>query len=1406
MLLRPKTKRRLVILLAGLLVASVLAGALVVVQLHRLKQQHVAERAMAMAAFKQGKYHTALAGLSQYLNNNFVDAEAVRAYAISLTHVPTPDQSNLTRAISAYRRYLELRPNDQDARKQLLALYTRTGFAAEGLSLADRLLKTNPGDVDALLAKMHLLELQSQYPAALAVARRLDQIQPDELSNQIETYRLMALTKLPAKALTDRADAMLRPHAGKPRLVLLRAVAAYYANEPVDARHWLDTAAAGPAPDAEFVRILSNVLDRLGDHRQSYQVLLKGAASIQNDPTLLATLVLRQWQDGQYTAAANRLSKIDRSPQTADSTLIALDALVHFTLAQSAAPRSAAATQSSPSHDKANAINDLHILNSRSNDTAAAAWALLLHTRFDQPSVPVKLRIERYESVSERDPGNAIARLYLGFAERQLGERDLAVTAWRQAARLSPGWATPYLLIARTLLNAGRYAEASQAAQAAEDRAPDRLIVQTTLAQAVYAQLGTSPDSAAIHRLLKFVTAIQTNNPREPSTLPIYVDLLARTGQQHQAEALVREMLSANPPPTQTTLDALLHISKQQKLGLSERIENSRNRAVSITPAQALARAIAVADTGHPADGLALLQDLADTDGPDAASWQVVMLRYRQYTGDNTVLPAWVSLGNKLPTSVAVQRAILASTLAWTDRSLIDKTINRLKKLTGPDGVQWRLARARFDLSWGDSADPTQQSRAAAAATSLAEVARDAPQSVEAQLLWADAKQQLGDRAGAIEHARRATELAPADPVAAMTLAKLLLAQGKTDEADQVLLSAAKLSRLSRPQRMELARELADRALYTPAADLLTADPDHHDTEADILLAKVCDAQGDTPAAAAIYNTLLRNGEKSQDFIRSAAWFFANHGQNAIATKVLDRLKISSLSNLDQQAIWTQYEEAFGTLHEARARLLKCIAANPHSPDARAALMGFDIRHRAFDDAEKDFTAATAAGDADPSIDGLGQILALARKLPSNLTTGKLLDIASRQPLNKAAVQTLDAVVNHPQKLPAISDRFPNFMPAQLLLAEREIARGATNRAADVLTRAAMVDPTDPAAPRVSTQLDRSLGEWKVMATAAAQWRKRSLNDPLAADLALTTAYLHTNNADAALSQLSPYIQFALSHPQSNQTVLRLYCAGLCMSGYVAKAREILDAQIDKSSSWRAIALDVAARFCPTTKVAAAWIEHISPMTEPSEQVDVAIAWETLGKRLHRKDFLTRAHTSLSALASQPHAPAKTWLALATTELDLSNMPAAASAYRRALQTGASDPAISNNLAYALLISGGNLTDARTAAQHAVAARPDDATFQSTLGQISRAMHDIPAATTAFQKALQSDPNNQAALLGMAQVDLHAQRLADAGTVVKHINSLARSSRPLSPRQRDQLNSVRAALHNVSPATTQSAK
>jgi tetratricopeptide (TPR) repeat protein len=797
MTLRPKTTRRLAVL--AVIAAMIVGGgsAVVSMRLRRFESRRQATRAAAFDAYRHGDYPAALNSFRRYFGSlggdasaANADAPAVFAYAVSRARVPGPDLGYLVTAKSIFGRYLELVPNDPAAEHELLSIYRRLGYDSQTAPLADALLRQDPSDVHALSAKLRIQGASGHLDEALALSQQVNALTPMDLQSQITTLTLMKSAGQPDQAIVDRADSLLAAHPREGKFVVLRGIAASLAGDNADAARYLRQAAAMPAPgDQSVVLTLAGAFDRLGLHDDATALMERALrANPPADSALLCAALLRQWERGGGDQLLRRLAAIGSTtlpaavaapaPPPADSTLLALKALALFTRGQNGDATAATAIVADLTHRRA--------------DLAAAAWADLLRARFSTPPLPPPADAQLCRAASALQPSNPIARYFLGLCEQEVGEDERAIAAWHEAAELAPAWASPHLQAGRMLLASGRAPAAALDADAALASAaaglPDALDAAALSVAVAARQLSPAATPADIRPVLDRAAQVQSQSPGEPLTLPIQIDLLARSGERAQAAALASRAAARTPAVSAAALAGVARVVTSDQLPAADAVADAILRQRPETASEGLEGSLALAELGRSDAGAHRLEAEALAH-PTSPRWRLALLQYRQtQSAAATTLElndsnSWASLGDGCPGDPTVQRAVLAAPVAWTDRALIIRTIERLHRLTGEQGIGWRLAQARLQLSVPAQSASAAADAAAAAAASMAEAARFAPALAEPRILWALALEKLGDIPGAIARLREADALSPDDPAVTVPLARLLALQSQTSAA-----------------------------------------------------------------------------------------------------------------------------------------------------------------------------------------------------------------------------------------------------------------------------------------------------------------------------------------------------------------------------------------------------------------------------------------------------------------------------------------------------------------------------------------------------------------------------------------------------------------------------------------------
>lgn len=277
MAIRPKTKRRVLILV---LAFTVLCGALYggyVIRERQIRHMLAVTRMSGMDAYRRHDYGTAIADLSQYMKCRPEDADALFALAEARKSKPEADGHHITEAIGFFRRYVDLVPDNVEAQHELLRLEHQAGMTDQAIDLSQQLLARNPADPEPLEILAYSLAASGKYHDALVPAQKYNDVSPTDLDGHDLTFRVMRQLKTPVKRMLDRAAAFQAKYPADPRYKLVEVMAYAAGKDPSitgpdvqkqdakEVKNLLDVTGPGvKPPDAQFVSQAVRLLDIAG--------------------------------------------------------------------------------------------------------------------------------------------------------------------------------------------------------------------------------------------------------------------------------------------------------------------------------------------------------------------------------------------------------------------------------------------------------------------------------------------------------------------------------------------------------------------------------------------------------------------------------------------------------------------------------------------------------------------------------------------------------------------------------------------------------------------------------------------------------------------------------------------------------------------------------------------------------------------------------------------------------------------------------------------------------------------------------------------------------------------------------------------------------------------------------------
>ncbi len=522
-MIRAKTKRRLIILLA-----VVIAGPLALVGAYGVRREYLRAQALhardrAEAAAKIKDYDTVLRELDRYLSRFPNDKDAIYTYALARQNVEEADGRQVAQAAALWRRFLELSPQKTDpkyleANRQLLDLYLKLGFSTETLEASNYVLSRIPDDPAALRAKAIALVRLRRFPDALAVIQRCNQLQPENFDNQLLELSVQSSNGATSEQLIAATDALAKAHPNDSQFELLQSIARASAGNHSSAIAAVRDAAAhfpsNPQATPEIVSVLVKQLDVLELYSEAIATAEKVAQKHADDPAYQRIFVSRLLIAGDYAKLDTILNNTLVANAATDPQLLALKGV--SLIQRHRLPEAATCFDAITKQPRNNP------------DRVASAIAASARAAAIDVADP-KASIEICRTALQADAANPLLHYFLADAYTLHRDLESAVREWQAASKIAPAWGLPLSRIARALLGARRNQDALAEAREAQKRAPDDVETLVTIAAAWSASINPK-DTAESAKLLAFLRETHARFPAAEQIRPILIDLLLSLG------------------------------------------------------------------------------------------------------------------------------------------------------------------------------------------------------------------------------------------------------------------------------------------------------------------------------------------------------------------------------------------------------------------------------------------------------------------------------------------------------------------------------------------------------------------------------------------------------------------------------------------------------------------------------------------------------------------------------------------------------------------------------------------------------------------------------------------------------------------------------------------------------------
>ena len=918
-----------------------------------------------------------------------------------------------------------------------------------------------------------------------------------------------------------------------------------------------------------------------------------------------------------------------------------------------------------------------------------------------------------------------------------------------------------------------------------------------------------------VEGLIVLLEHLRQTAPADAGVLDLQVQVLAELGRLDEARQAARRPAESTPPPSPRALAALSRLNREYALGLDPKMLEGAETGKT-PPDLALEKALRLHEAGHEDQALACLKDPQDASPQEALGWLLVRAQYAQQTQSPNAAAVFAQIADTYPQSLPAQQAVLNSSSAWNDLSLIDRTIQRVQALSGDSGLLWKIARARWYLA------RQQSDKDLTAAVDLLEsVISVAPDTIIARLLLSSAQEQLGNLTAAVDNLTTVLAQRPNMPEVRLDLVRLLYALGQPPRAAEELENVLAQPSLPEGQFLQAVTYLSRHGNLARAARLLETFLQQHpdNASAQLMLASIYRRQNQLDKTTQLCEQLLQHPTAAA--VEFAADFYASIDKPELAQGTLDKLSQIDLPPGTASLIRANHALRQGSNDDALNLLQQGVVEAPSNALAWQSLISLCVRMGKIDESAAAITGAAEKG-AEPrraDFQAIALQLELLKRLSTDQTLRWLLvafveDAAHRDEILEA-LSAVDAAQQRgapgadvTRVLRQLADRYPRLLPLQNTVVSRYLQEDQPHLASEVASRTMQAFP-DAAEPAwLAAQALAAAGRWPEALSVAEEWRQRSSSRPLAADLLIAQARLRLNQPEQALTQIQPYVEQALQNPDAFAPVILSNAVALIAAGHEDQAQAMLKPLMASNARWRQAWIQLAVLSVPDAAHAADWLRQVQPQVpadDASERVLLARAWYSLGAKSDNSEYRQTGKSMLQALAQRPDAGADAVLNLALV-LDLEqDLPGAEKLYRQAISLEPNQSAALNNLAMILARQGGEqrLQEASTLAQQAIKATPDAAAYYDTLADIQVQLKQLSDAAESLRAASRLEPRNLQWQARLARVLQQNGQLKEAQTISASIKRLDPQLRDLNPEERQLVESLSQDVEAATrPAST----
>ncbi|MBN1361370.1 MAG: tetratricopeptide repeat protein [Sedimentisphaerales bacterium] len=1131
------------------------------------------------AAFDNGDWATAASRLQEYLGRNPDDIEILKKYAEARLSVRPLEPASVSRAISAYRRVMQLDANDDVAYEKLARLYTAV---------------QNFPDL-AYIARRRLEQAQDDKNARLWLAEALMR-----LNKSGEARNVLEMLRSDLEGLADKHTEYVRVCALMSQIVSAEDTAAARA----EGLQWLDRAVAYDPNSVEALAQRAGyrrqVAERLGAgeaDRDTFMALaradLEAADAIGTDtPKYLYFLGWEWLVHGDLERAEAELRAAQQLPEEAvkEHFLDVRDwTIAKFLLASQLMMQRGNASESALLVDEV-----LPTLTARRHRVQVLPTAVRVYVTAGRVADARKCLDEYVEAQYAQvgspsgQTGTAEARLRLAFLRALVAQAEdnaygvidvlqpalasdparpelwrllaeafsrtdqprRAVSALIQYLRLRPRDPDMMLQLAKEYLKLRDWNNAFETARLAESPDPTDIVLRLLRIEAsiyVATEQEQTIDTARLSALSDELTTLRQEHPDRVDIRILQAMIAVYLDQPEKAEEELRLAIDECDEPLRAEMQLIRHLYRTKRL----------EEAVSLCQT-ACERHPEVAEPWLSLSGLYVAQ--ADNDSARAClreGLKAVVGKWEQRAVSLRLALLELMDGDRgagigILTGLAAQdeREVYARTLLLGTREIQEnrtkaqELIEELKAAEGQSGLMWRLHQAALHLSSDDWRSKQQDM-----AELLQQCIDSDPEWSSPVLLLAEMYEKLNDESRVESVCRQGLVRNPSATDIADKLMGLLEKQGRYADAEQVLQQIEADAQVASAWHVRMALGTRD---FSRAIDelRLRVDNDNRDAESRILLARLLYWQTrDAQQAFRYLDEAQEITSGSLTLAAARASILRAEGRTEEGRDVLDEY-VTSRSDFGAYMMRAAYLANEGNLEAAESDYRKLTTFEQYSSMGHMLLANFYAIHSRLDDAvatlreglrvqPEDLGLRRALmmtllqrGQAEDRQQALDMLASLEAKMPED---PELMRLRAMQLLREPTPASLAAAT---QKLEEVVKLEPTAVDAHLTLIEIALQEGDYAKAREMALRALGANPENAALLAARSRVELALENTQMATQLANLALQADPNNAQARDVIVTAA--QTTGDRALLEQAVTLVDKWLAHePTNEQLTLR---------------------------------------------------------------------------------------------------------------------------------------------------------------------------------------------------------------------------------------------------------------------------